>query len=146
VPATASTAGKQASTARTPFTRAEQSRATRICSAAPKRSEQGAISTRVSAVMHGMVNDYFATGNRTAFSRFVDSPLKLIEYKRFISNSDWGRSTAEWRSNRINRFQASACVPVPSSKKSSLAPACIKQQGKIHINMKTSKPPFCKSR
>src|ERR1039457_1981302 len=41
-PATESTAGRQASRARIPFVLAEQSRANRICNAAPRRSEHGA--------------------------------------------------------------------------------------------------------
>ena len=50
-PTTAKTAGTQARKARIPLVRAEQSRATRICSAAPNRSEQGAMRTRVAGVM-----------------------------------------------------------------------------------------------
>src|ERR1035441_8023550 len=50
-PATEATAGKQVRKARIPFARAFNSRATRICSAAPNRSEHGAIRIRVSAFM-----------------------------------------------------------------------------------------------
>jgi hypothetical protein len=53
---TAIKAGTQLKNARMPLARAEQSRATRICSAAPKRSEQGAIRMKVAAVMTSMVN------------------------------------------------------------------------------------------
>jgi hypothetical protein len=52
---TEATAGRQVRKARIPFARAFNSRATRICSAAPNKSEHGAIRIRFSAFMLSML-------------------------------------------------------------------------------------------